>query len=114
MQIPTKTLLVIAYPLLLLAWFGNLVLRRDRLRLHDVQSGKSCWLQRRAQPNITSYFSEESCAEGAGEPSVSRLLTRLLHGIARLYTPPRQVNGTIYKASADREQGIPDEVYTLW
>jgi hypothetical protein len=112
MQIPTKTLLVIIYPLLLLGWLLNLVLGRDRLRLHDFKSAESYWIERRAQPNITSYFTEVSCSEGGGEPSAP--LTRLLRGIARLYTPPRQSSGVTYKASADREQGIPDEVYTLW
>jgi hypothetical protein len=114
MQISTKTLLVITYPLLLLGWLVNLVLGRDRLRLHDFPDGESCWIERRAQPNITSYFSEESCAEGGVGPSATRLLTRLLRGIARLYTPPRQASGVTYKASAEREQGIADEVYTLW
>ena len=115
MQIPTKTLLFIAYPLLLLARLVNKILRRDRLYLHDVQSGQSCWIERRAQHLPSpSYFSEASCSEGGRERSASRPLVRLLRGIARLYTPPRQVGGTMYKASADREQGIPDEIYTLW
>jgi hypothetical protein len=114
MQIPIKTLLLVIYPLLLLAWLMNRVLGRDRLRLHDFPSGESCWIERRSQPNTASYFSEESCAEGGGEPSVARPLIRLLRGIARLYKLPRGVSGAIYKESAEREQGIPDEVYTLW
>ena len=114
MQIPTKTLLIFVYPLLLLAWLVNLVLRWDRLRLHDVPSAESCWIERRAQPTTQSYFSEESCAEGGGEPSAARLLSRFLHCIARLYAPRRQAGGAVYKASAERQQGIPDEVYTLW
>ena len=77
MQILTKTLLIVIYPLLLLAWLVNLVLGRDRLRLHDVPSEESCWIERRAQPTTQSYFSEESCAEGGGEPSAARPLTRL-------------------------------------
>jgi hypothetical protein len=113
MQISTKTLLVIIYPLLLLAWLVNLVLGRDRLRLHD-PSGDSYWIERHAQPNTISYFSEESCSEGGSEPSAARLLTRLMRGIARLYRPPQRTGRAIYKASAEREQGIPDEVYTLW
>jgi hypothetical protein len=114
MQIPAKTLLVIIHPLLLLCWLVNLVLGRDRLRLYDFASAESYWIERRDQPNITSYFSEESCSEGGVEPSAARLLTRLLRGIARLYRPRREVATGIYKASAEREQGIPDEVYTLW
>jgi hypothetical protein len=110
----TKTLLVLIYPLLLLARLVNLALGRDRLRLVDLSSKESCWIERCGRPNTASYFSEASCAEGGGEPSAARPLTRLLLGIARVYTPRRQATGTIYKAAADREQGIPDEVYTLW
>ena len=109
-----KTLLVIAYPLVLLAWFVNLVLRRDHLRLHDIPKEESCWIKRRARPSTLSYFSEESSSEGGSEWSAAKPLIRLLNGIARLYTPPRRASGTIYKASAEREKGIPDEVYTLW
>lgn len=114
MQIPTKTLLIMIYPLLLLTWLVNLMLRRDRLRLHEVPSGESCWIERRAQTTIPSYFSEKSRSEDGAEPGAARLLTRLLRGIARIYTPPRQVAGTGYKAPADQERGIPNEVYTLW
>ena len=115
MQSLTKTLIVIVYPLLLLAWLVNQILRRDRLRLYDVPSGESCWIERRVQQlPVLSYFSEESCSEGGGEKSTSRPLVQLFRCIARFYRPPRQVSGAIYKASADREQGIPDEVYTLW
>jgi hypothetical protein len=114
MQIPTRTFLIVIYPLLVLAWLVNRLLRRDRLRLLDLASGGSYWIERRAQPTTQSYFSEESWAEGGGEASAARPLTRFLQGIARLYAPRRQATGGIYKASADREQGIPDEVYTLW
>jgi len=114
MQILTKTLLAAIYPLLLLAWVMNRLLGRDTLRLDDIPIGQSCWTERRAQPSIKSYFSEESCTEGGGQPSAARLLARFLHAIARLYRPPRRGAGSIYKASVEREQGIPDEVYTLW
>src|SRR6266581_814253 len=115
MQIVTKTLLVVMYPLLLLAYLVNRLLGRDSLRLDDVPSRASCWIERRrTQPTIQSYFSEESCTEGGGEPGAPRLLARFLRAIARLYRPPRRGDEPIYKASAEREQGIPDEVYTLW
>ena len=115
MQILTKALIVTVYPLLLLAWLVNQILRRDRLRLYDVRSGESCWIERRVQQlPVLSYFSEESCSEGGGEERAWRPLVWLLRVIARVYTPPRPVSGTTYKASADRQQGIPDEVYTLW
>jgi hypothetical protein len=110
----TKTLLVVIYPLVLLAWLVNLLLGRNRLRLNRIPNKQSCWIERRGQPNTVTYFSEASCAEGDEKPSAARPLTRLLRGIARLYMPPRQAAGAIYKPSAEREQGIPDEVYTLW
>src|SRR5262249_41591622 len=114
MQILTKILLVVLYPLLLLAWLVNLLLGWDRLRLHNIPREESCWMKRRGQPNNATYFLEASCSEGNQKPSAARPLARLLRGIARFYIPPRQVAGAVYKPSAEREQGIPDEVYTLW
>ena len=114
MQVITKILLVSIYPLLLLAWLVNLLLDRNRLRLRRISSKESHWLERRRQPSTASYFSEASRSEGGDEPSAARALARFLRGIAGLYTPPRQAAGAVYEASADREQGIPDEVYTLW
>jgi hypothetical protein len=114
MQFSTKILLVLMYPLLLLARLLNLVSGRERLRLHDVSGGGSFWIDRRVQPNAISYFSEHSCSEGGAEASAARPITRLLCLIARLYKPPREVAVGIYKSSPEREQGIPDQVYTLW
>ena len=114
MQIFTKILLVAIYPLVLLAWLVNLLLGRNRLRLNGIPREQSYWNERRGQPNTTIYFSEASGSEGDEKPSAARPLARLVRGIAHLYTPPRQVAGAIYKPSAEREQGIPDEVYTLW
>jgi hypothetical protein len=114
MPMTTKAVLILVYPLLLLAWLVNLVLRRDRLRLRDIANDESYWIERRAQPTTQSYFSEESCAEGGGETSAARAMTRFLRVLALLYAPRRQAGGGNYKASAERERGIPDEVYTLW
>jgi hypothetical protein len=113
MQIATKCLLVLLYPLLVGAWLVNRLRGRDRLRLREPARGESCWIERRGRPDIASYFSESSRAEGGDAPSAARPLTRLLCRAARLYTPRRQSAGA-YKAAAEREQGIPDEVYTLW
>jgi hypothetical protein len=114
MQILTKTLLAIIYPLVLLAWITNLLLGRDRLRLHNTPSETSCWIERRGYPSTASYFSEASRLEGDDEPSAARALGRLLRCLAGLYKPPRQAAGAVYEASAHREQDIPDEIYTLW
>jgi hypothetical protein len=110
----TKGLLVAMYPLLLGAWLVNWLRGRDRLQLKDSPTKESCWIVRRGQRDIASYFSESSLSEGGDAPSAARPLARLLRFVARLYTPPRQAVGSGYKASAEREQGIPDEVYTLW
>jgi hypothetical protein len=110
----TKALLIFIYPLVLAAWLVNFVLGRNRLRLNRIPTGQSCWVKRRGQPSTAAYFSEASCSEGEAKSSAARPLARLLRGVARLYTPPRQAAGATYKASAEREQGIPDEVYTLW
>jgi hypothetical protein len=109
-----KTLLVFIYPLVLVAWLVNSVMGRNCLRLNRIPKEQSCWIQRRGQPNTATYFSETSCSEGKAKPSAARPLARLLCGIARLYTPPRQAAGATFNPSAEREQGIPDEVYTLW
>jgi hypothetical protein len=110
----TKALLFFIYPLVLVAWLVNFVLGPNRLRLNRIPKEQSCWMERRGRPNTATYFAEASCSEGEEKPSAARPLARLLCGIARLYTPPRQVVGATYKPSAEREQGIPDEVYTLW
>ena len=110
-----RTLLVVLYPLLMLGWLVNRLLGRDRLRL-DRPADASCWIERRRQPDTTSYFSEASCCEGDDEPSAARPLMLLLRSIARLYAPavPDAHARTVYTSSADREQRIQDEVYTLW
>src|SRR5262245_66162155 len=105
MQTLSKIFIVITYPLLLVAWLVNRVLGRDRLRLDDVQGGASCWTERRAQPALQSYFSEESCSEGDREPSAARPLIRWLFGNAQLYRPSRRAAGTMYNASAERQKG---------
>jgi hypothetical protein len=110
----TKVLLVIIYPVVLLAWLINRILRRDRLRLHSAPRGESLWIERRAQPMGPAwYFSEESFSEGSGLRSAARPLILLLCTVAALFGP-RQKQQATYTPSADREQGIPDEVYTLW
>src|SRR5262249_18408527 len=114
MRIPTRILLISIYPALLLARLANLILRRDRLRLHDLRSGESCWIERHARSTTQSHFSEESWVNGGGETSAAKPLSRFLCNIARLYAPGRGAGVAIYKAAAEREKGIPDEVYTLW
>jgi hypothetical protein len=113
MNIATKALLISLYPLLLLARLANLVLHSDHLRLHDLRCGESCWIERRASPTPQSYFSEELW-DVSRKTSAARPLSWFLRNIARLYAPRRRALEQIYRAAAEREKGIPDEVYTLW
>jgi hypothetical protein len=108
----TRIILIVIYPLLVLAGFGNRLIGFDRLRLRkSVQA--TYWVERR-QSDLASYFSEASQCEGNGEPSLAKPVVRFLESVARLHRPRRQAGEPIYKPSAERERGIPDEVYTLW
>lgn len=107
-----KLLLIILFPLLVLARLLNALLRRDPLRLREPAG--SCWIERDAVPDTASYFTECSQAEGRGHDGLGDLAARPLRAVARLMAPSRPVPGEKLTAAADREQGIPDEVYTLW
>ena len=112
MSLLTRIVLIAIYPLLVLAGLGNRLIGFDRLRLRkSVQA--SYWVERR-QPDLASYFSEASQCEGNGGPSLAKPVARFLQLVARLYGPGQQTGEPNYKPSAEREQGIPDEVYTLW
>jgi hypothetical protein len=85
---------------------------RDALRLKD-PGGASYWIAREPTIRRESYFSQASDHEGkgAGSPVMAGVLRRL----ASLYAPPQVKAGEKSIASAaDREHGVPDEIYTLW
>jgi hypothetical protein len=106
----TTLLLTLAYPLLLIARLINAVSGRDPLRLRR-PTDASLWIPRNQSSSDSSYFSETSPAEAAegGSPAAS-----FLAWVARFYAPPRSQPKEKFSAAADREQGIPDEMYTLW
>lgn len=106
-------LLVLLYPLLFVARVFNTLMRRDPLRLREPPA-KSLWIARDVEPDGPSYFSEASLCEGRRQGGTGGITQWLLTLLARLYAPPRPDPGKEYSAVADREQGIPDEVYTLW
>jgi hypothetical protein len=110
----TKILLVLMYPLVLLARAVNGVFKWDRLHLREGKREQSCWIVRQQRPDILRYFSEESSSEGAPRWSAASPILTLLWSLSRLYRPRRTGGGARYESSAEREQGIPDEVYTLW
>jgi hypothetical protein len=106
----TKLLLTLAYPLLLITRMINSASGRDPLRLRR-PADVSLWIPRDQGSSDASYFSETSPAEAArgGSPSAS-----VLAWVARFYAPVRSQPKEKFSAAADREQGIPDEMYTLW
>lgn len=107
-----RLLLICAYPLALLARLVQALGRRDPLRLSEPKG--TCWIERTESPATASYFSEASAAEGRGHGGAGALIGWFMLLIARLSTPRRIQPGEKYSAGADREKGIPDEVYTLW
>ena len=112
MPLLTRIVLIAIYPLLVLAGLGNRLIGFDRLRLRkSVQA--SYWVER-PQPDLASYFSEASQCEGNGGPSLAKPVAGVLELVACLYRPRRQTGEPSYKLSPERDQGIPDEVYTLW
>ena len=110
----TKILLVLMYPLVLLARAVNAVFKWDRLHLKEGKREQSCWIARQEKADILRYFSEQSSSEGAPRWSAASLVLTLLWSLSRFYRPRQTMGGGTYKSSAEREQGIPDEVYTLW
>lgn len=114
MKFLTSLILVLLYPLLLLGRLLNTLLGRDPLRLREPSSA-TCWIAREpAAVNRTSYFSEGSEAEGRGHGGFGRLAAEVLCLVARLLAPPRPRIGENFRAAAERDQDLPDEVYTLW
>lgn len=109
----TRILLTLLYPLLLLARVLNLITGRDPLRRRGGRA-KTFWIARDAGPDRASYFSEASAVEGRGHGGLGSLAAGPLLALARWYAPRRHQPGEKFSASADREQGIPDELYTLW
>ena len=108
-----RFLLIITYPLLVVAAVGNRLLDRDPLRLKR-PGGDSFWIRRDKVPDRGSYFEERSVAEGRGHGGISWLAAVVLVGMSRWYAPRRAAPGEQFTPAADREEGIPDEVYTLW
>jgi hypothetical protein len=108
----TRILLVLSYLLLILARAINAISRRDPLRLRRPPQ-PSLWIERDATVSDLSYFSESSPAELRSN-SAGRLPASFLSWVARFYAPARTQSREKFSAAADREQGIPDEMYTLW
>ncbi len=109
----TTLLLALLYPLLLIARLFNALRGRDPLRRARPGPG-SLWVERNATPSDASYFSQVSPSENRGRASARWLPESILVALSRWYAPPRLRPNEKFSAAADREQGIPDEMYTLW
>ena len=108
-----QVLLIVIYPLVLVAWVGQRLVGSDPLRLRE-PTGESLWMPRQSQPTREDYFSMRSCAEGAGHGGWGWIAAVPLRWLSRWYAPKRSDDVREYTPSVDRQEGIPDEVYTLW
>jgi hypothetical protein len=108
-----KSILILLYPLLLMARLKNTILRRDPLRLRE-RRAESLWLTRDDEHDTASYFSESSRQTDEQRDGLIRITKVTLRKLARCFAPPRRAPGAKYSAAVDRQKGIPDEVYTLW
>ena len=109
----TTVLLTLVYPVFLAARLLNLMLRRDPLRLRE-DPGRSLWIARDPELDHASYFSEGSAVEGRDHGGMGWVGFAVLTWLSRPYAPPRERPSGKFSTAADREQGIPDELYTLW
>ena len=124
MDVLTRVLLTVVYIFILPVRLLRILLGRDTLRLRTPVNAASYWVISENNPDPQSYFSEESVAEGrrarleGGEilfkHGAARWFTAVLRLIARLYASSRETRIGSHPPVADREQGIPDEIYTLW
>jgi hypothetical protein len=106
-------LLTLVYPLFIAARICNAVLGRDPLRLRR-RNDDSLWIERPSQPDSPAYFAETSPAEGHAHGGMGRPAFQLLTWLSLAYSPRRDTPSDKFSAAADREHGIPDELYTLW
>ena len=109
----TTLLLAITYPLILAARLINALLGRDPLR-RVRPSGDSYWVERENTPGDAGYFVEASPSERRDRASAGWLPEAVLVSLSRWFAPARVTPDEKFSPAADREQGIPDEMYTLW
>jgi hypothetical protein len=113
MELLTRSILVAVYPLLLLGHLLNRLLGCDPLRLREPR-GATYWIERKNSNDQADYFSEAATQGGRGHAGFGWLAATVLRGAARLFAPPPADSGSVTMAAAERDQDIPDEVYTLW
>ncbi len=108
-----RIVLTALYPLVLLARCLNGLLGRDPLRLRR-PAGDSYWIERGTEPDRAAYFCESSVAEGQGQGGWGGVAAAALMLLAK-YCAPRRTDPDVADSPAiERDEAIPDEVYTLW
>lgn len=95
------------YPLMMAANAVDRLAGRDPLRLRPSRA-ESYWRPRRTAPDA-AYFSE-SADTAPLHPSCARPLVRIFVLVSRLRMRSRTAPGIVH----DRNDDIPDEIYTLW
>lgn len=108
-----KLVLAVVYPVVLIGRLLNRFTGRDPLRLRE-PAVDSFWIPRATRQSAAEYFQESSSVEGSGHHGWGGPAAAILRRLARFTAPRRLQPGERYSAGADREQGIPDEIYTLW
>jgi hypothetical protein len=108
-----KLVLACVYPVIVIGRVLNSVTGRDPLRRRE-PAGDSFWIPRRERASPAEYFQESSSVEGSGHGGFGGPALAILRRLGRFTAPRRLQPGERYSAAADREQGIPDEIYTLW
>lgn len=118
-----KVLLAVLYAACVLpAHVMGRLLGRDSLLLRR-PSRDSYWLSKAPTGDVQSYFSPGSARSGNGTTadtpvSVAGWIAPLFLWLSRPFAPRRRrladTATSTAPSAASREQGIPDEIYTLW
>ena len=90
------------------------VFGRDSLRLRRPAGATSYWLPKAPAGGLESYFSTGHGRPERGAASATWFVLPAFYGVARLVAPRRRDLIESRTSAAEREQGIPDEIYTLW
>jgi hypothetical protein len=114
MEFPAKIFLLLLYPAVMGLRLLSRILGRDPLRLKE-PSDDSLWIVRGEEHDSAHYFLEASDLEGKDSGGVAGPLIGLLRAVSILFKPcpPNGHPGAEHR-TPDRDQDIPDEVYTLW
>ena len=103
-----RLLLVLLYPLLLVAGLVDRLRGRDPLRLKEPPD-LSCWVECPPPPPARTYFSAASAPGGASGAWLAGVFARA----ARLFARSRG-DGRGTPRPSVMPADVPDEVYTLW